>query len=116
MSSTESVLAHHLEMFGDGDVEGLMEDYASDALFISESGIHQGYEEIREVYEDLLPEFQGSSVEFTLEEQSAADDYAYIVWSAVTTENEYEFASDTFVVKDGEIVAQTFAAKVSPKR
>lgn len=116
MSSTESVLAHHLEMFGDGDLEGLMEDYASDAVFISESGTLRGYEEIREMYEDLLPEFQGSSVEFTLEEQIVADDYAYIVWNAVTTENEYEFASDTFVVEDGEIVAQTLAAKVSPKR
>lgn len=52
----------------------------------------------------------------SLEEQIVADDYAYIVWNAVTTENEYEFASDTFVVEDGESVAQTLAAKVSPKR
>ena len=27
-----------------------------------------------------------------------------------------EFATDTFVVRDGKIVVQTFAAKITPKR
>jgi len=37
------------------------------------------------------------------------------VWHAETPDNEYRFASDTFVVRDGEIVAQSLAADVSPK-
>lgn len=53
---------------------------------------------------------------FSLEEQIVADDYAYIIWKAVTTENESKVASDTFVVEDGESVAQTLAGKVSSKR
>jgi hypothetical protein len=43
-------------------------------------------------------------------------DHAYILWTAETADNSYEFATDTFVVRKGKIVAQSFAAKVNPKR
>ena len=115
MSTTESVLDHHLATFGEGDLDGLMSDYADDAVFVSADGVLEGHEAIREMYADLLPEFDDPAVEFSLDGQVVVDDYAYIVWHAETPENVYEFASDTFVVRDGEIVAQTLAAKVSPK-
>jgi hypothetical protein len=35
---------------------------------------------------------------------------------AETPDNIYEPASDTYVVRDGKIVAQSFAAKITPKR
>jgi len=43
-------------------------------------------------------------------------DYAYIVWRAETPDNIYDFGSDTFVIKNGMIVAQTFAGKIIPKQ
>jgi hypothetical protein len=43
-------------------------------------------------------------------------DHAYILWSAETADNSYEAATDTFVVQNGKIVAQSFAAKITPKR
>ena len=67
------------------------------------------------MFADLLPEFDNREVEFSLDEQITVDSYVYIVWHAETPENEYEFASDTFVVREGEIVAQTLAANVSSK-
>lgn len=115
MATTESVLAHHLEMFGEGDLDGLMEDYAADAILISRTGILRGHNEIREMYVDLLEEFDDPSVSFSLEEQRVENECAYIVWNAETPENNYEFASDTFIIHEGEIVTQTLAAKVSPK-
>jgi hypothetical protein len=42
-------------------------------------------------------------------------DHAYILWTAETADNWYEFATDTFVVRNGKIVAQSFAAKIKPK-
>jgi len=42
-------------------------------------------------------------------------DWAFIVWTAETPDNRYETAADTFVLHDGTIVVQTFAAKVTPK-
>ena len=40
---------------------------------------------------------------------------AHIIWSAETADNVYEFATDTFVVREGKISVQTFAGKVTPK-
>jgi len=34
-------------------------------------------------------------------------EYAYILWSAETTDTVYEVGRDTFVVRDGKIVAQS---------
>lgn len=115
MSATESVLNHHLEAFVDGDIEELMDDYADDAVFVSEGTTLRGRDEIRELFEGMLAEFSDPSVSFTLDEQTVVDGYAYIRWHAETPDNEYEFASDTLVVRDGEIVAQTLAAVVSSK-
>ena len=41
---------------------------------------------------------------------------AIILWKAETADNLYEFCSDTFLVRDGKIAAQTFAGKITPKR
>ena len=54
-------------------------------------------------------------MDFSLEEKTVEGEYAYIIWRAETPENTYEFATDTFVVRDGDIVAQTLGTVVSPK-
>ena len=50
-----------------------------------------------------------------MEERRIDGEYAYIVWNADTPDNDYEFATDTFVIRDGEIVAQTLGTVVVPK-
>jgi hypothetical protein len=62
-----------------------------------------------------LAEFAKPGSSFTLKHQSVKGDYAYILWTAETADNSYELVTDTFVVKDGKIVTQSFAAKILPK-
>ena len=50
-----------------------------------------------------------------MKQQFIEGDYAYILWSAETVDNVYEMGTDTFVVRDGKIVAQSFTGKVTPK-
>jgi hypothetical protein len=52
---------------------------------------------------------------FVLNPLSVDGDHAYILWTAETADNVYEIGTDTFVVRDGKIVAQSFAAKITPK-
>jgi hypothetical protein len=40
---------------------------------------------------------------------------AYILWSAETADNVYELGSDTFVVRNGQIIAHSFALKIRAK-
>jgi ketosteroid isomerase-like protein len=115
MSSTETVLNDHLEMFGEQDLDGIVADYADDAVVITNDETYRGTAEIRGLFEEFFREFSADDVSFSLERQTVEDDVAYIIWEAETPENEYEFATDTFVVRDGEIVVQTLGAVINPK-
>ncbi|MFC7044656.1 nuclear transport factor 2 family protein [Halobacteriaceae archaeon GCM10025711] len=115
MSTTESVLDRHLETFGEQDMEGIMADYADDAVLITQSETYHGPDEIRRLFEALFDEFSDPEASLTLDYRTIEDDTAYIVWHADTPENEYEFATDTFVIQDGEIVTQTLGTVVTPK-
>ncbi len=50
-----------------------------------------------------------------MKKQWVDSDYAYILWTAETAANVYELATDTFVVRGGKILAQSFTAKITPK-
>ena len=116
MASTSDVLDHHLKCFDEGDVSGILDDYSSDAVLFTTNGKLIGQEALKPLFQALVTEFAKPGSSFTMQRRDVSGDYAYIVWRAETADNSYEFATDTFVVRDGKIVAQSFAAKVVPKR
>jgi hypothetical protein len=67
------------------------------------------------LFQALLVEFAKPGSSDTVHTTIFEGDYAYLVWSAETVDNSYQLATDTFVVQDGKIVVQSFAAKISPK-
>ena len=116
MTSTSDVLDHHLRAFAEHDVDGVLADYASDAVLFTPAGPLKGPDAIRLVFEILAPEFAQPGSSFTMRHRHVEGEHAYIIWDAETADNSYEFATDTFFVRDGKIVAQSFAAKIRPKR
>jgi len=64
----------------------------------------------------MIAEFAKPGAAFNMKQQFVEGDYAYIVWTAETADNVYEIGTDTFVVRDSKIVAQSFTAKISPKK
>lgn len=115
MGSTKDVLDHHLKSFGAGDLNGVLSDYAPDAVLFTQGGPLRGTDAIRPLFQALLAEFGKPGAAFSLKQQSIEGDVAYILWTAETADNVYEMATDTFVVRDGKIVAQSFAGKIIPK-
>ena len=114
-ATTQQILDHHLEAFGEGDLEGILEDYTDSSLLFTPDGILRGPSEMRPLFEALFAEFAKPGASFDMKKQSVEGETAYIVWTAETADNVYELATDTFTVRDGKIVAQSFAAKVVPK-
>ncbi|WP_455377509.1 hypothetical protein [Petrachloros mirabilis] len=51
-----------------------------------------------------------------MKQQSVAGNVACIVRTEETAGNVYEMATDTFVVRNGKIMAQSFAGKIVPNR
>src|SRR5215475_8155372 len=115
MVSTKDVLDNHLRSFGKGDLEGILSDYAPEAVMFTPDGPLRGADEIRPLFQALIAEFGKPGAVFTLKRQSIDGDYAYILWTAETADNVYEVATDTFVVRDGKIAAQSFTGKITPK-
>lgn len=115
MSTPGAVIEQHLKCFSEHDLDGLLADYAPDAVFFVPGQPLRNRDAIESFFKRLLTEFAKPGASFSLQQQSFVDDYGYILWSAETADNSYEIATDTFVVRNGKIVAQSFAAKVSPK-
>jgi len=116
MPTTTDVLDQHLKCFGKNDLDGVLADYSSDAVLFVPGKSLKGADAIKPFFEAFFAEFAKPGASFSMRQQSVDGDYAYIVWSAETADNSYESATDTFVVRNGKIVAQSFEAKITPKR
>ena len=116
MRSTAEVLAHHFKCFADRDLDGVVADYAADALFFTpEEGVLRGPEAIRSVFEKLFGEFAKPGASIASKKRLVEGDYVYTVFTAETPDNFYELANDVFVVRNGGIQMQAFTAKVRRK-
>ena len=115
MASTKDVLDHHLKCFGKGDIEGTLADYSADAVLFLPTGPLMGHDAMKPVFQAIFAEFAKPGASFTMLQQYVEGDYAYILWTAETADNRYDLATDTFVMRDGKIVAQSFAAKITSK-
>jgi hypothetical protein len=115
-ASTEAVLNNHLERFGAGDLSGILGDYNDQSMMILPNGsVLRGVEQIKPLFVGLLAEFAKPVSTFKLGQKVIEGEIAYITWSAETADNVYEFVTDTFVIRDGKILVQTFGYKATAK-
>ena len=112
MNSTQRVVENHIQRFREGDLDGVLEDFSPEAVVFTPSGTLNGKSEIKTLFQNLLEEFGKAGASETVRTAIFEGDYAYLIWSGETVDNNYEFATDTFVVRNGRIVMQSFAAKV----
>src|SRR6516164_2062946 len=116
MASTKEVVDNHLKCFGEGDLKGILSDYAPGAVLFTPNGPLRGTDAMRPLFQALIAEFGKPDAVVSMKQQSVEGEYAYILWTAETADNIYEIATDTFVVRNGKIVAQSFTGKITPKR
>jgi ketosteroid isomerase-like protein len=115
MASTKSVIDNHLKCFGQGDLQGILSDYAPGAVLFTPAGALRGEDAFRPLFQAMIAEFGKPGAAFNLKQQFIEADYGYILWTAETADNVYELGTDTFVVRDGKIVAQSFTSRTTPK-
>ena len=109
----QEVFAHHAEVLIAGDLEGIVSDYADDAVFITPEGIRRGKDGVREGFVKLLGDVP--SAEWAVPTQIFEGDLLFIEWSADAEKTRVEDGVDTFIFRDGEIVVQTVRYTVQQK-
>lgn len=114
--TTKEVLDRHWRDFLAGDVEEILKDYAAEAFVITPNGTRRGLGEIREAFQALfagvMPPGTSSA---KLSKEEIVGEMAFIVWSGSSEKYNISFATDTFLIRGGKIVAQTFAAVMEKK-
>ena len=107
-SSTETVVRDHLRTFLEQKgIAAILGDYDDRARFFTEAKIYHGKQEIHGFFEDFIASLPaGAFDQFALESLHVDGNIAYITWNVGS---DIPSGTDTFVVDNGKIVAQTFA-------
>lgn len=79
MASTKDILDNHLKAFDQGDLNGVLSDYAPDAVFFTKDGQLKGVDAIRPLFEALIAEFGKPGATFNMKQQLVEGDYAYFL-------------------------------------
>jgi ketosteroid isomerase-like protein len=101
----QEVFQHHAETLIAGDIDGIVSDYADDAVFITPDGALHGKDGVRQGFEKLLSDLPNA--EWDVPTQIFEGDLLFIEWSAKSASSRADDGIDTFVFRDGEIRAQT---------
>jgi ketosteroid isomerase-like protein len=113
MSRTpQEVFAHHAQALGAGDLDGIVEDYSDDAVFITPAGVKRGKAGVREGFVQLLADVPNA--DWALPTQIYEGDVLFLEWTATSAATKVEDGIDTFVFRDGQIVVQTVRYTVQP--
>jgi uncharacterized protein (TIGR02246 family) len=113
---TQAVLDHHLAAFGAGDADKIATDYTADSVLITPDGAVNGRDAIHATFTAIFAGiFAPGTYEFTMDVMTVEGNVAYIIWHARCATMDVVFGTDTFVVRDGKIAAQTYALKVEPR-
>jgi hypothetical protein len=111
---TLSVMRHHLHAFTTNQgVDAIVRDYDPRAVLYAPDNVYRGVDEIRYFFETFLSNLPDKGLLlFRMLTQEAHGEVGYIVWSVGEL---IPLGTDTFVVKDGKIIQQTYAAYIGPR-
>lgn len=106
---TKEVLDHHWEAFKNNDLEETMKDYTEESVLVTPDATYEGLDEIRNNFVSAFKAFPKDSTTFTLDKSIVVKDIGYILWKSKTPGFNLTYATDTFIIRDGKIIRQTFA-------
>lgn len=108
------VLDDHLQAISSGDMDSLMHDYTDESILITSNGSFKGLSAIKDEFIKLLKDYPPGST-FNLMKQIIHEDYILLIWAGESKKIVIPFAADTFVIKNGKIIFQSFAGRFIPK-
>lgn len=108
--TTESVLQHHMQALLARNLDEILKDYCKASILCTPMGTARGLKEIQDFFAQALSGFTPEALANMKNIRQEIDgDYAYILWSALPV---VSFGGDTFHVRDGKIIMQTFVSQM----
>lgn len=114
--TTQAILDHHLAAFAAGDADEILKDYTDESVLITPDGVTRGRDALRTAFDGFLSGlFAPGAYDFVMDASHVEGEVAHIACHANCASAEVALGTDTFVVRDGRITVETFAAKIVPK-
>jgi hypothetical protein len=112
---TREVLEHHWKTFKDNDLEGTMSDYSEESVLITPNRTYKGLQEIRDNFVAAFAAYPKDATAMQLDKSVVQRDIGYILWEATAPKVRLSFGTDTFVIRDGKILSQTYGGVATPQ-
>jgi len=109
----QEIFEHHGAALMAEDLDGIVSDYADDAVFITPDGVLRGKDGVREGFVKLIGDLPGASWE--LPTLIFEGDVLLLEWKAESEKAKADDGIDTFVFRDGLISVQTVRYTLTPK-
>ena len=106
MATTQEVWDHHVQGFVARDVPMVLQDYTDSSVVIANGEMFKGVAAIGQFFQDLFVELPKDCA-FDLTHCTVLGENVYIMWTAESDTVAYDFATDTFTIRDGKIALQT---------
>lgn len=111
--SAREVLDDHLKNGQCGSVEAdLAHNYSPDLVVLARDGVYRGYEGMRKLAQRLREELPNAVFEYRT--VLVEEDVGFLEWSGRGGNAHVDDGADSFVIRDGKIVAQTIHYTVEP--
>jgi len=109
--TADQLLSHHLDAFGNNDLDEIMKDYTEESIVFTEIGVVLGTAAIREFFTEMFRIIPSGS-EFEMKQMNVALNVGHIIWSSKSSVAEIPYGSDTFVFEQDKIKFHTVSAYI----
>jgi ketosteroid isomerase-like protein len=105
---TDMTLNHYLQAFSEGDIDAILSDYTDDSVLLTPAGAVRGLDQLRMFFKGFMNNLPAGFLDsFNMVRKDVEGDIGYVVWQSG---HFAPLGTDTFVVRDGKIMTQTFTA------
>jgi hypothetical protein len=109
---SKNVVMNHLNSFLNNDLNAVVSDYTDESVLITQEGTYRGIEAIKSFFVGLIVHFPKKQSKFDLDKLVINEELIFIVWHARTPSLNVPMGSDTFIIRNGKIVQQTFVGQL----
>jgi len=103
------MIERHLSAFSRGDIDGLMKDYAADAVILIDDQKIEGYDALRRFFDHVFSALFPGGLPIHIDSHLDVSGVVYLKWHPQSSEVPVRMGTDTIMVRDGKIVVHTVA-------
>ena len=111
MRSSRQVFDDHWDSILAGDMDRILSDYASDAVFVTPGRVARGHAGVQSVFEGIGADL--GEMAFNQESVTVGDSMILFEWSGTSAGGRSARGSDAFYIADGLIRFQTLTYSVA---